>query len=77
MKLLQKLGNQIAQRREQMKLTQMDVATIVCLSDRTVRAIEQGKETVAIKNWFKVANTLGLEMNLTTKKMSDETRESI
>ncbi|MEZ5045638.1 MAG: helix-turn-helix domain-containing protein [Chitinophagaceae bacterium] len=72
-----KLGQQINKRREQLKLSQLDLAEITNLSDATVRAIEKGKPTVAIGNWVKVADVLGLDLTLQTKKMSDETRKSI
>jgi DNA-binding XRE family transcriptional regulator len=71
------LGTQITKRREQLRLNQIDLALIVGLSDKTVRAIEKGITTVAIKNWILVANAVGLELNLSIKKMSDETRKSI
>jgi DNA-binding XRE family transcriptional regulator len=71
------LGTQITKRREQLRLNQTDLALIVGLSDKTVRAIEKGITTVAIKNWILVANAVGLELNLSIKKMSDETRKSI
>lgn len=77
MEHLVKLGLQINKRREQLKLSQLDIAEITNLSDTTVRFIEKGKPTVAIGNWAKVADVLGLDLILQTKKMSDETRKSI
>jgi DNA-binding XRE family transcriptional regulator len=74
---LKTLGAQIIKRREQLRLNQTDLALIVGLSDKTVRAIEKGNTTVAIKNWILVANAVGLEINLAIKKMSDETRKGI
>ncbi|MEQ1553212.1 MAG: helix-turn-helix domain-containing protein [Ferruginibacter sp.] len=74
---LSKLGAQIMARREQLRLTQQDVATIVGLSDATIRFIEKGKTGVSINNWLKVVHTVGLDINLTTKKMSNEARKSI
>ncbi len=71
---LVKLGTEIVKRRQQLRLNQTDLATIVGISDKTVRAIENGKETVAIKSWLLVANAVGLELKLSTKKMNNETR---
>jgi transcriptional regulator with XRE-family HTH domain len=71
-----KLGKQITNRREQLKLTQLDLATIAGISDATVRFIEKGRPGVSIANWVKVANIVGLDLTLTTKKMSDEKRSS-
>jgi HTH-type transcriptional regulator/antitoxin HipB len=77
MEQLIKLGLQINKRREQLKLSQLDLAEITNLSDATIRSIEKGKPTVAIGNWVKVADVLGIDLVLQTKKMSDETRKSI
>ena len=72
-----KFGQQINKRREQLKLSQLDLAEITNLSDATIRSIEKGKPTVAIGNWVKVADILGMDIVLQTKKMSNETRKSI
>jgi transcriptional regulator with XRE-family HTH domain len=77
MEQLIKLGQQINKRREQLKLSQLDLAEITQLSDATIRSIEKGRPTVAIGNWVKVADVLGMDVVLQTKKMSDETRKSI
>ena len=77
MEQLTKLGQQIDKRREQLKLSQWDLAEITQLSDATIRSIEKGRPTVAIGNWVKVADVLGMDVVLQTKKMSDETRKSI
>lgn len=77
MEQLIKLGLQINKRREQLNLSQLDLAEITNLSDATIRSIEKGKPTVAIGNWEKVADVLGIDLVLQTKKMSDETRKSI
>lgn len=77
MEQLVKLGQQINKRREQLRLSQWDMAEITQLSDATIRAIEKGKPTVAMGNWIKVADVLGLEVVLQAKRMSDETRKSI
>jgi transcriptional regulator with XRE-family HTH domain len=77
MEQLIKLGQQINKRREQLKLSQLDLAEITQLSDATIRSIEKGRPTVAIGNWVKVADVLGMDVVFQTKKMSDETRKSI
>lgn len=77
MEQLIKVGQQINKRREQLKLSQLDLAEITNLSDATIRSIEKGKPTVAIGNWVKVADILGMDIVLQTKKMSNETRKSI
>jgi hypothetical protein len=37
-----------------------------------VRFIEKGKPGVAIANWIKVADMLGLQLQVLNKKMSDD-----
>jgi transcriptional regulator with XRE-family HTH domain len=69
-----KLGKQITGRREQLKLTQLDIAAIAGISEPTVRYIEKGRPGVSIANWLKIADIVGLDLTLTTKKMSDETK---
>lgn len=77
MEELIKLGQQITKRREQLKLTQLDIAGIAGLSDATIRCIEKGKPGVSIANWIKVSNIVGLDLILNNKKMSDEARKGI
>jgi len=72
MEHLIKLGEQVTKRRELLKLTQQEVAAVTGLSDTTVRFIEKGKPGVAIANWMKVANMLGLELQILNKKMGDD-----
>lgn len=76
MEQLIKLGKQITNRREQLRLTQLAIASIAGISDTTVRFIEKGKAGVSIANWVKVAGIVGLDLSLTTKKMSDEMRRN-
>jgi DNA-binding XRE family transcriptional regulator len=75
MDILIKLGLQITKRREVLKLTQQDVAAATGISDTTVRFIEKGKPGVAIANWIKVADMLGLKIQVLNKKMSDNKNE--
>ncbi len=77
MEHLKILGADIKKRMKLVKLTQNDLASITGLSNQTIGAIVRGKEGTSIKNWLIVANALGTSLELITKKMSDETRESI
>ena len=77
MEQLQKLGAQINIRRTILGLTQIDLATLAAVSDATIRYIEKGKPGVAIGHWIKVADIVGLDLILATKKMSDATRKSV
>ncbi len=77
MEKLMKLGQQMMERREQLRLSQLDIAGIAGISDTTLRNIERGKPTVAFIHWINVADILGLDFTLMNKKMSDATREGI
>ena len=77
MEEIKKLGVEIKKRMKLIKLTQSDVALITGLSTQTIGAIVRGKEGTAIKNWIIVTNALGINLELITKKMNDETRKSI
>jgi transcriptional regulator with XRE-family HTH domain len=70
-------GKTFEEYRFKLKLTQFELAEITKLSDLTIRNIEKGKASVAIGNWLKVADVLGIAFEMSFKKMSDETRKSI
>lgn len=70
-------GKLIVQRREHLRLSQMDIAELTGISDRTIRAIEKGKTSVALKNWIMVAESVGLQLQLGLKNKSDDTRKSL
>jgi DNA-binding XRE family transcriptional regulator len=72
MEQITKLSEKIISKRNQLGLTQMDVAGLTGLSDATIRFIEKAKEGVSIANWIKVADVLGMELHLLGKKMSAE-----
>lgn len=70
------ISNDIKSRMKLLKLTQADISKITGLSIRIIGNIVNAKEGTAIKNWIIVANALGANIILSTKKMSDETRKS-
>jgi transcriptional regulator with XRE-family HTH domain len=70
-------GSLLATKREQLKITQKELAELTQLSDLTIRNIERGKGGVAFANWIKVSDQLGYDFNLSLKKISDESRKSI
>ena len=76
MEELKNLSVNIRGRMKLMKLTQSDLASITGLSLQTIGAIVRGKEGTAIKNWIIVATALGTNVELITKRMSDEARKS-
>jgi DNA-binding XRE family transcriptional regulator len=76
MEELKNLSIDVRRRMKLMKLTQNELASITGLSLQTIGAIVRGKEGTAIKNWIIVATALGTNIELVTKRMSDETRKS-
>jgi len=77
MENFKELSNRIKQRREQLNYTQKDLAELTNISERTIRAIENGEGSTSILSWFKILETLGLEMKLTFKVLNDEARNSL
>lgn len=77
MENLKLLSNSIKERMKLLKVTQKQLAISTGLSIITVGAIVRAKEGTSIKNWIIVADALGANLSLTTKRMSDETRKSI
>ncbi len=67
MDLLKNMGEIVVLQREKAGITQMELASICGLSDLTIRNIERGKAGTSIGNWLKVANKLGIKLELTTK----------
>jgi len=77
MENFKELSNRIKQRREQLNYTQKDLAELTNISERTIRAIENGEGSTSILSWFKILETLGLEMKFTFKVLNDEARNSL
>jgi transcriptional regulator with XRE-family HTH domain len=74
---LQTLAKSVRQKMKLTKLTQLDLANHTGLSVKTIRAIMQGKEGTAIKNWVLVAGLLGCVIEFNVKKMHNETGNSL
>ena len=74
---LEILSKSVRQNMKMAKITQLDLANHTELSIKTIRAIMHGKDGVAIKNWIRVANILGCELEFKIKKMNNETRDSL
>lgn len=77
MQQIETLSFFIKERMKFLNITQQQLADMTGLSVLTIGAIIRAKEGTAIKNWIIVADALGANMNLTTKKMSNEARKSI
>jgi transcriptional regulator with XRE-family HTH domain len=70
-------GKTLERHRQLLGLSQFELAEITGLSDLTIRNIEKGKDTVALKNWLKVNDALGFDFEMNVKRISDEARKSV
>jgi HTH-type transcriptional regulator/antitoxin HipB len=61
------LATEVRARRGQLGLTQQDLADMAGVSERFVRFVEQGKQSVQLDSLTAVLETLGLELRLATR----------
>lgn len=65
----QQIGQVVAQRREQLQLTQEDLAEMALVTTKTIYMIERGKGNPALDTLQRVLQVLGLEMTVAIKKV--------
>lgn len=58
------LGSAVRARRRRLRLTQQQVADLAGCSERSVRALEQGKPTLRLDVLLRVLSTVGLGVRL-------------
>jgi y4mF family transcriptional regulator len=61
------LAAEVRARRAALRLTQHDLAQLAGVSERFVRFVEQGKRSVQLDSLLALLETLGLELQLTTR----------
>lgn len=61
------LADEVRARRAALRLSQQDVADMAGVSERFVRFVEQGKPSVQLDSLLAVLETLGLELQLSTR----------
>jgi y4mF family transcriptional regulator len=61
------LAAEVRARRAALQLTQHDLAHLAGVSERFVRFVEQGKRSVQLDSLLALLETLGLELQLTTR----------
>ena len=61
------LAAEVRSRRAVLRLTQQDLAQLAGVSERFVRFVEQGKQSVQLDSLLALLDTLGLELQLTTR----------
>lgn len=62
-----RLADEVRARRAALRLSQQDVADMAGVSERFVRFVEQGKPSVQLDSLLAVLETLGLELQLSTR----------
>lgn len=65
-----KLGNKLRERRELLGLLQPQVAALSGISTRTIQLVEQGKGNPSLNTLNKLADPLGLRLELMLKDPS-------
>ncbi|MDQ0674792.1 HTH-type transcriptional regulator/antitoxin HipB [Pseudarthrobacter siccitolerans] len=61
------LAAEARSRRAILRLTQQDLAQLAGVSERFVRFVEQGKQSVQLDSLLALLDTLGLDLQLTTR----------
>jgi transcriptional regulator with XRE-family HTH domain len=69
---LQKIIKSIKERREMLNVTQETLAQLSAIGLRTIKQLESGKGNPTLQTLEKVAEVLGMEINITLKKVNDE-----
>jgi HTH-type transcriptional regulator/antitoxin HipB len=64
---LDQLATEVRARRRVLQLSQRDLAELAGVSERFVRFVEQGKRTVQLSSLLALLETLGLELQLSTR----------
>ena len=73
---LRLFGKKIIEAREAQGITQLELATLVGISDRTLRSIEAGeKSEVKLLYVYRIENALGISFREVTQETSDSTKE--
>jgi transcriptional regulator with XRE-family HTH domain len=62
------LGEKLRQRRELLGLLQSQLAALAAVSTRTIQLVEQGKGNPSMDTLFKLADPLGLRLDLLIKE---------
>lgn len=70
------LASEVRGRRAALRLTQHDLAQLSGVSERFVRFVEQGKPSVQLDSLLAVMDTLGLELQVATRRRTGNQTES-
>jgi transcriptional regulator with XRE-family HTH domain len=64
------IGKQIKERRDSLRITQVELSELADISPNTLYKIERGQANPSLKILLKITEILGLEISLVTKKTS-------
>ena len=67
------IGNSIRDRRKELKVNQRTVADLSGVAVNTVVAVERGEGNPQLSSLLAILDTLGLQIDITIKKLNDET----
>lgn len=67
MLLIEEIGKQIKERRDSLRITQLDLAELAEVSPNTLYKIERGQANPSLKIILKITEVLGMEINLKVK----------
>ena len=67
--MIKKIGIAILERRQSLQITQQELADLAGVGINTLVAIERGTGNPSLKTLIKVADCLGLELNIGLKKL--------
>jgi transcriptional regulator with XRE-family HTH domain len=73
---LQQIIQTIKHRREMLNVTQETVAQLSAVGLRTIKQLESGKGNPTLQTLEKIADVLGLQINLSLKKINNESSKN-
>lgn len=70
MLLIEAIGKQIKERRDSLRITQVDLAEMAEISPNTLYKIERGQTNPSLDVLLKITNVLGFEIKLMIKEIN-------
>jgi transcriptional regulator with XRE-family HTH domain len=70
MLLIEALGKQIKERRDSLRITQLDLAELAGISPNTLYKIERGQANPSLNILLKITDVLGLQIDLKVKEIN-------
>jgi len=70
MLLIEEIGKQIKERRDSLRITQLDLAELAEISPNTLYKIERGQANPSLKVLLKITEVLGMDIKLKIKAIN-------